>query len=78
MCGILGVATTRGRSLSVDAPTLERMRDVMQRRGPDGAGLWLHEHVALGHRRLTVVDPSAGRSAADAHAGWQARDHLQR
>ncbi len=58
MCGILGLATVRGRALSVSREGVERLRDVMSRRGPDGAGLWEHEHLVLAHRRLTVVDPS--------------------
>lgn len=27
-------------------------------RGPDGQGLWAHNHVALGHRRLSIIDLS--------------------
>jgi len=36
------------------------MRDVMAHRGPDGAGLWISEDgaVALGHRRLSIIDLS--------------------
>lgn len=34
------------------------MRDVMRRRGPDGAGLWSRQNVTLAHRRLAVVDTS--------------------
>ena len=38
------------------------MRDTMERRGPDGAGLFVRENVAFGHRRLAVIDTSsAGR-----------------
>ncbi len=33
-----------------------QMRDTLRHRGPDGAGLWLRPGVALGHRRLAIVD----------------------
>ena len=42
-----------------------RMRDTVRHRGPDAEGLWLRPgpgDVALGHRRLSIVDLSdAGR-----------------
>ncbi len=58
MCGILGIATTAGRRLELSTARIEQMRDEMSHRGPDGAGLWRNEHVALAHRRLAVIDPS--------------------
>src|SRR3712207_6870111 len=30
----------------------------VERRGPDGVGLWTSERVALGHRRLKIIDLS--------------------
>lgn len=38
MCGILGIAAVRGRAVCPDRETIERMRDVMRHRGPDGRG----------------------------------------
>ena len=35
-----------------------RMRDALERRGPDGAGLWRLRNAVLAHRRLAVIDPS--------------------
>jgi asparagine synthase (glutamine-hydrolysing) len=32
------------------------MTAVMARRGPDAAGTWSHGRVALGHRRLKIID----------------------
>ena len=60
MCGVLGIVTTAGRSVRVDDADLERMRDTMAHRGPDGAGLWRCGNVALAHRRLAVMDPGPG------------------
>ncbi len=57
MCGILGIASF-GAEPSVDDRWAERMRDVMTRRGPDGAGLWRSGPFLFGHRRLAVIDPT--------------------
>ncbi|MBN8919171.1 MAG: asparagine synthetase B, partial [Rhizobiales bacterium] len=58
MCGIVGVFALG--SSNVDPSVVERMRDAMQSRGPDGAGLWMSERcdVGLGHRRLSIIDLS--------------------
>jgi asparagine synthase (glutamine-hydrolysing) len=62
MCGILGMATTRHERLSISDREVCRLRDLMEHRGPDGAGLWRSGHVALGHRRLAVVGPGESGS----------------
>jgi asparagine synthase (glutamine-hydrolysing) len=60
MCGINGIAFSSRSGRSVDARTLERMRDVITHRGPDDEGLYLNGPVGLGHRRLSIVDVAAG------------------
>lgn len=59
MCGLAG-AYHFGRDAPVDADGLVRMRDAMEHRGPDGAGLWVSDdrRVGLAHRRLSIVDPT--------------------
>ncbi len=56
MCGICGEwrfhGPAREQSLSAMLPALAR-------RGPDDEGRWLHQGVALGHRRLSIIDLSA-------------------
>jgi|KBSMisStandDraft_5_1062788.scaffolds.fasta_scaffold05108_5 asparagine synthase (glutamine-hydrolysing) len=60
MCGIAGIVATEG--LGHDAPGMAvRMRDVMEHRGPDEAGLHCDTHAALAHRRLSIVDLSTGQ-----------------
>ena len=60
MCGIVGVWQLDGRA--VDPVAVEEMRDTLVHRGPDDAGLWFEGSVALGHRRLSIIDLSeAGR-----------------
>ena len=56
MCGICGeVRYSSPPSLHA----LSRMNDAMQARGPDAAGLYVQGGVALGHRRLSILDLSA-------------------
>ena len=64
MCGIAGLCGWRGDWKS----NLIRMCERMRHRGPDGSGLWAEEDgsVALGHRRLAIVDLSETGSAAHA------------
>jgi asparagine synthase (glutamine-hydrolysing) len=56
MCGIVGVA---GNSLPARELFL-RMRDCIRHRGPDDEGVWWSSdgRVALGHRRLSIIDLS--------------------
>src|SRR3954452_7054481 len=55
MCGIAGEVAFRAARAAVGA--VARMADAMGDRGPDGAGLWSEEGwVALGHRRLAIID----------------------
>jgi asparagine synthase (glutamine-hydrolysing) len=56
MCGILAVVDLNGRPL--DEAAVRRMRDTMFHRGPDDGGLYVEGPVALGHRRLSIIDLS--------------------
>ena len=61
MCGICGVVQIRGRPREVvSLEVLERMTDVMTHRGPDDRGLYAAPGIALGARRLSIVDVVAG------------------
>jgi asparagine synthase (glutamine-hydrolysing) len=56
MCGIAGIVHLDGAPAS---PVLvKRMTDAIAHRGPDGEGQWIEENVALGHRRLAIIDLS--------------------
>ncbi|MEL7047684.1 MAG: N-acetylglutaminylglutamine amidotransferase [Pseudomonadota bacterium] len=57
MCGICG--EVRFNSAPASAFAVERMADVMRPRGPDAGGLYHQGPVALGHRRLRIIDLSA-------------------
>jgi len=54
MCGICGILYDDYRA--VDPGILERMVQTLAPRGPDAAGTWHGPGIALGHRRLKVLD----------------------
>ena len=58
MCGINGILNVDGAP--VRAHELLASRDSMSARGPDGAGEWVagSRAIALGHRRLAIIDPT--------------------
>lgn len=58
MCGISGIVSYNSSEQLL--PTLKRMTDAIAHRGPDGEGHWIDstKSVALGHRRLAIIDLS--------------------
>ncbi|MEP6763185.1 MAG: asparagine synthase (glutamine-hydrolyzing) [Gemmatimonadaceae bacterium] len=59
MCGFCGVVSVSTEA-SVLHPKVMRMADAIAHRGPDDAGVFVHDNVVLGHRRLSIVDLSTG------------------
>jgi len=59
MCGITGWLSF-DRDLSTDRAAVNAMTQTMTCRGPDAEGVWVDHHVALGHRRLAVIDVEGG------------------
>jgi asparagine synthase (glutamine-hydrolysing) len=60
MCGITGFFSPTGFEFADAKVTLACMRDRLLHRGPDDAGSWLDAEagIALGHRRLSILDTS--------------------
>jgi asparagine synthase (glutamine-hydrolysing) len=56
MCGIAGIFHRDGRPAS--PVSLKAMTDLIAHRGPDGEGEYVDGAVALGHRRLSIIDLS--------------------
>jgi asparagine synthase (glutamine-hydrolysing) len=56
MCRIAGIFDPNSSSLQED---ILKMRDAMHRGGPDDAGVYVDGALALGHRRLSLIDLSA-------------------
>jgi asparagine synthase (glutamine-hydrolysing) len=64
MCGIAGFVESpfaaKARSLDESAALVHRMCDVIRHRGPDDEGVWVSPGIALGMRRLSIIDLSTG------------------
>jgi len=59
MCGISGFMYFDGAP--VDERLIRTMSDTQSHRGPDESGVYLGSGVALGHRRLSIIDLSSGQ-----------------
>ena len=55
MCGIVGFTNKVADAESV----IEKMMDRIRHRGPDASGKYVDEGIALGHRRLSIIDISS-------------------
>lgn len=61
MCGIAGWANLENKSSQNHSEAiLHSMCERMKHRGPDSEGLWTDESVALGMRRLSIIDLATG------------------
>jgi asparagine synthase (glutamine-hydrolysing) len=68
MCGIAGIVSfNRNINLPI---TIRQMTTAMAHRGPDADGFYTNDSIALGHRRLSIIDLStaANQPIAD-HTG---------
>jgi asparagine synthase (glutamine-hydrolysing) len=60
MCGISGVAALNGRLDPGLRAAIGPMTRALAHRGPDGEAIFADAHVALGHRRLAIIDRAGG------------------
>src|SRR3954454_18830296 len=76
MCGIAGFVESRASTspftLDESRALVHRMCDVIRHRGPDDEGTWVAEGVALGMRRLSIIDLSTGHQPIhnEDHTVW--------
>ncbi|HEY7630351.1 MAG TPA: asparagine synthase (glutamine-hydrolyzing) [Thermoleophilaceae bacterium] len=66
MCGIAGIHAPAG---GADAELVRAMTARLEHRGPDGEGYHSAERVALGMRRLAIIDPEHGHQPLFNEAG---------
>lgn len=73
MCGVAGIYAFNHAAPPVSRDELRAIRDQMAARGPDGHGEWFSSdgRVALGHRRLSIVDLSERAAQPMASADHQ-------
>jgi asparagine synthase (glutamine-hydrolysing) len=58
MCGVCGIFDLRGEA--ADAGLVRKMAAALLHRGPDGDGFHVRGRIALGHRRLSIIDLDGG------------------
>ena len=58
MCGIAGLLTAGSGDADGTSAILQNMTRSLAHRGPDAEGYWMEGEVALGHRRLSILDLS--------------------
>lgn len=56
MCGIVGIVT---KDKKIDK-IIKNMADKINHRGPDGEGYYTNNDIALGHKRLSIIDIDNG------------------
>ncbi|MCK5907167.1 MAG: asparagine synthetase B, partial [Flavobacteriales bacterium] len=57
MCGINGIFSFNNPLDNAEF-SINKMNDSIAHRGPDAEGVFTNTHVALGHRRLSIIDVS--------------------
>jgi asparagine synthase (glutamine-hydrolysing) len=56
MCGFIGRINFDGQGIQPEL--IQKMTDRIKHRGPDSQGIYVKDHVGLGHRRLSIIDLS--------------------
>ena len=59
MCGLVGIFDFQGHA-PLERDLIVRMGTRLRHRGPDGEGYLVEPGIALGHRRLAIIDPAGG------------------
>lgn len=54
MCGISGIINFNNTSVTLDE--IKKITDIISHRGPDGEGFHFYKNLAIGHRRLSIID----------------------
>ena len=60
MCGITGYFHYN-HSEPVSPEVLKKMLDRLSHRGPDESGIYIDDHIGLGHARLSIIDLKSGQ-----------------
>ncbi|HRE51717.1 MAG TPA: asparagine synthase (glutamine-hydrolyzing) [Flavitalea sp.] len=70
MCGIAGIFHLNGAAVSDNQ--IKRMTRALAHRGPDGEDVYVNENIALGHRRLAILDisPKGAQPMSSKNGEW--------
>ena len=60
MCGITGIINLT-KDISSMKETIHEMNETLKKRGPDEDGYYYEKNILLGHKRLTIIDPTGGK-----------------
>ncbi len=60
MCGLVGWINNKENILN-KKNLIKSMTKLLKFRGPDDTGYYFKEHVLLGHKRLSIIDPKNGK-----------------
>ncbi len=66
MCGIAAILR---QGKGIERSEIERMTRSLAHRGPDGEGIFQRNNLALGHRRLSIIDPELGAQPMQSQDG---------
>ena len=69
MCGFVGFANIKEK-ISQNKLVLEKMNETLTKRGPDEDGYYIREQIAMGHKRLIVIDPKGGKQPMVEHYSY--------
>jgi asparagine synthase (glutamine-hydrolysing) len=74
MCGIAGLINLNQHQYNNIQHHLKVMGKLIEHRGPDGSGTWVHsnQHVGFAHQRLSIIDlsHSADQPMTDRFGNW--------
>ena len=60
MCGFVGFVNYK-KDIYKYKNILVQMNSCIYRRGPDEDGYYINDNIAMGHKRLIVIDPDGGK-----------------
>lgn len=60
MCGIVGIVNFK-KDIKEQDRIISEMINTLDKRGPDEDGIYLSNHINLGHRRLSIIDIENGK-----------------
>lgn len=65
MCGLVGFVNLK-HNISEKKDIIYEMTKALAKRGPDEENFFINQHINLGHRRLTIIDPENGHQPMSA------------